>query len=505
MGNAIAARSFGDDYQGMVFWKYTNQMLRKNTDIKWIGYEYNAVKSFDDIVVAYENEQRFHEGFISRDYIQVKFHMRQSDFFTLENLVDPKFISATTNSLMHNIVAAYKKLGDDFKESRFIIYSPWSIAQGDVLNNIISNVDSSFEVDRIFDGSTNRSAMGKIRKKFCDVLSVTEDELYIVLKQTCIYHGRERIDTLRENLNREFSYNGLKQWSESKDTNPYIDMVQSWNQSSIHQFDRGDIIRQCEKEGLVEHCTDETVIAIRSFRRHTEGIEERSAAMLDLLDYFDGRFMKDNYSWNDIFSQMDTFVQNNMKKNIKYRVELETHLSIAFTTGRVLNPKSGIKSVPVQKTVEGICDWEIVSKEDQSYETFEIHEELLNTEGQDTVVAISISNDIYDDVADYLENNCFSIHTAYHFSLPTIGNNSIVNGYHAWRLANQINTIVGKRHKCTKRGMLHIFVAGPTALMFNVGKMSMSYGRIQLYEYDFQQIKTGTYYPTISFPQEGEY
>ena len=53
--------------------------------------------------------------------------------------------------------------------------------------------------------------------------------------------------------------------------------------------------------------------------------------------------------------------------------------------------------------------------------------------------------------------------------------------------------------------MLHIFVAGPTALMFNVGKMSMSYGRIQLYEYDFQYIKTGTYYPTISFPQEGEY
>lgn len=504
MGNAVAARSFGDDYQGMVFWKYINQMLKKGTNIKWIGYEYNAVKSFDDIVVSYKEEQRFREGFISMDYIQVKFHMRQYDLFTLDNLLDPAFISATTNSLMHNIVAAYKKLGDDFKVSRFIIYSPWAIAQGDQLNNLISNVDSSFEVNRLFDGTTSRSAMGKLRQKFCDVLSITEDELYTILKQTCIYHGRERIDELREILNREFLYNCLKQWPESKDTNPYIDMVRSWNQSDIHQFNQDYILSQCEKEGLVEHCTDETVIAIRSFKRHTEGIEERAAAMLDLLDYFDGRFMKDGCSWNDIFLQLDKFVQENLKKNIEFRIELETHLSIAFIAGRVLNPKSGIKSVPIQKTVDGRCDWGIVEKDNQNYETFEIIIEQLDTTGQDTVVAISISNDIHADVADYLQNNHLPINTAYYFTLPNTGNNSIANGQHAWMLAKQINTTLGKLDKTSKRGVLHIFVAGPTALMFNIGKLSMSYGRIQLYEYDFQHMRTGTYYPTILFPQEGE-
>lgn len=504
MGNAVAARSFGDDYQGMVFWKYINQMLKKNSDINWVGYEYSALKSFDDIVVAYKREQRFHEGFISTDYIQVKFHMRQSDFFTLDNLLDPSFIDAKTNSLMHNIVAAYKKLGDKFKESRFIIYSLWDIAQGDELYDMLSNVDDSFEVDRIFSGKTSRSKMGGIRKKLCDALSINEGELYTILKQTCIYHGRESITKLKDFLNCEFSYNGLKRLQDSKDTNTYIDMIRSWNQSGIHQFDRNYILLQCEKEGLLEHCIDESVVAIRSFKRHTEGIKERTADMLDLVECFEGRFLKEEYSWNDIFVQLDSFVQKKMKKDIEYHIELETHLTIAFTAGRILNSKSGIKTIPVQKTVNGLCDWEIAAKDEQNYDLFKISDELLNKDGQDTVLAICITNDIHDDVVNYLQDNHFLINTAYYFTLPDIGNNSISNGYHAWLLANQINGLIRKRTTDTKRGILHIFVAGPTALMFNLGKLSMSYGKIQLYEYDFQNICTGTYYQTITFPQEGE-
>lgn len=504
MGNSVAARSFGDDYQGMIFWKYINLMLKKDSDIRWIGYEYSALKSFDDIVVDYKNEQRFHEDFVNTDYIQVKFHMRQSDFFTLDNLLDPNFINATTNSLMHNIVAAYKKLGDNFNGSRFIIYSLWDIDQSDELYNLISNVDNSFEVDRIFDGKTIKSKMGGIRKRFCDILSITEDELFTILKQTCIYHGREGIAELRGILNNEFSYNGLKRLQESKDTNPYIDMIRSWNKSGIHRFDRDYILRQCKKEGMLEHYTDEIAIAIRSFKRHTEGIKERTTEMLDLVEYFDGRFLKKAYNWNDIFVQLDSFVEKKLKKNIEYHIELEAHLSIAFTAGRILNSKSGLKTIPVQKTVNGLCNWEIAAKDEQNYDIFKISNELLNKDGQDTVVDISISNDIRDEVMNYLQDNNFLINTAYHFILPSVGNNSISNGHHAWLLANQINEVIGKRNGNIKRGILHIFVSSPTALMFNLGKLSMSYGKIQLYEYDFQNIRTGTYYQTITFPQEGE-
>ena len=58
-----------------------------------------------------------------------------------------------------------------------------------------------------------------------------------------------------------------------------------------------------------------------------------------------------------------------------------------------------------------------------------------------------------------------------------------------------------------KRGTLHIFIAGPNSVMFYLGMQSIMYGKVQLYEYDVTPTQEygGSYYPTISFPQEGEF
>ena len=101
MGSPVAARELGDIYQAMVFWKYAIQMFGES-DIGKIGYEYGKVKSFDDIVVCYEKEQRFRDTYIDTDYIQVKFHIKQSNEFTMDNLLDPEFINAKTNSFLQN-------------------------------------------------------------------------------------------------------------------------------------------------------------------------------------------------------------------------------------------------------------------------------------------------------------------------------------------------------------------------------------------------------------------
>lgn len=69
MGNAIVMRNFGDIYQAMVFWKYAIQMF-DTSDIREIGYEYGKVKSFDDIVIYYSNEQRFRDTHIDVDYFK---------------------------------------------------------------------------------------------------------------------------------------------------------------------------------------------------------------------------------------------------------------------------------------------------------------------------------------------------------------------------------------------------------------------------------------------------
>lgn len=251
MSNAIIARSIGDEYQGMIFWKYANKMLHNDSNIKTIKYEDSEIKSFDDIVITYKEKVKFRDSAITKDYIQVKFHMRQTDFFTVDNLLNPSFINAKKYSLMENIARSYRQLGKDFKDKRFIIYSMWDIDQQDILYKIINNTERTFDIDKIFDGTTPKSKMGKVRQKFYDQLNITEKELKEILMQTCIYSGQEDIVKIKELINQEFKYNGLKVLSESRVTNPYTDLIHGWMKHGKKEFDKYLLLEECRKEHLI--------------------------------------------------------------------------------------------------------------------------------------------------------------------------------------------------------------------------------------------------------------
>ena len=53
----------------------------------------------------------------------------------------------------------------------------WDIDQGDELYKLISNENSTLEITKLFDGKTEQSRMGKIRKKMRTSLGIEEDEL----------------------------------------------------------------------------------------------------------------------------------------------------------------------------------------------------------------------------------------------------------------------------------------------------------------------------------------
>lgn len=356
MGNAVAARNFGDIYQAMVFWKYAIQML-DTSDIKEIGYEYGKVKSFDDIVVYYRNEQRFRDTHIDVDYFQIKFHMKQSDEITLENLLDSAFINATKNSFLQNVVNAYKNKDIDFARSRFTMYSVWRINSEDILNKLISNVDKTFDLNKLQEGKTSSSEMGTLRQKLCERLSVTENELVDILRQVRIKDGQECFDDLKEQLNREFSHQKLKSWSDSKDTFPYCDLVHTWNRSGINVVNKDDIKKSFENEGFLLTTRDAASIAVKSFTRYTEWLDDWASNVLDLTNILNKRKLQPGYSWTDIFQTIEQFVVGKLDSTVEYHIALETLLSVSFTTGRILNPKSGIKVIPVQKTLDGRVDW----------------------------------------------------------------------------------------------------------------------------------------------------
>lgn len=502
MSNANAARLFGDDYQAMVFWKYANEMLRADSEIESIGYEYDKYKSFDDIIIHYRKPQKFSSNRlenITKDYIQVKFHMSQSGMITIDKLLDPEFIGAKKYSFMDKVLNAYRKDSGDFYQSRFILYNSWDIDQNDALYQCIDNIGRGFRMQSIFEGKTSRSKSWRIREQFKQALSIDDDELYIILDRICIYSGKESIEEMEEKLNSQFRLNNLQTFSYSKNANPYIDLIRTWVKRGKKIWTSDEIWEQCKAENLISADNKKRRILIRSFERYIE--EENSCDILDLLSYFDGCFLKEGYNWENISQVIVDFVKENIGGNESYYLEWAAHYSVAFMVGRVMNTVQGIKTVMVQKSVHGNTIWDTTNSEKEDYNTFSVDFEDGDDSAEDVVLTISVTNWIEEEVKEYIRASEIEFRRMIHCRLPKVGINSIKSGAHAWSLTEQIDGLMRSRTVNEKKGTLHIFVSAPVSFIFYLGKMSRSYGSIQLYEYN---LKDKNYYLGSGFPLSGE-
>lgn len=504
MAGAIIARQLGDEYQQLVFWKYALMMLSGKYEIENIRYEDNAVKSYDDVVIEYSKPQMFRDSTISKEYIQVKFHMRDDDVFTLDNLLDPAFINAKKYSLLDNVVAAYRNLGDEFKNSLFVIYSMWDVEQNDILNELVTNVDRSFDINKLFEGKTDRSTMGEIRNKICTTLAINEDELKHILGQICIKSRQETLDGLKDYVNQQLEYQGLQVVLGSKHNNPYTQLIQELYKAGNISYTKKFLEDKLRNEGLYSSKREKTLIAIRSFIKHAEDLDKEADYILKLENYFAGRFLKEEYQWADtIYPILKTFIDANCNGDKEYYIQLEANSTIAFATGRILDIKAGKKIIPIQRVESGVSVWE-KSYEKMEYPQVICTDKRIENSGDEVAIVIGLSRNIYNDVEEYIEEANLAVGRIINIELETIDSASVIDGMHAWSLANEIKNIIDKRKLKEKRSVLHVFTACPNALIFILGRYSLSFGKLQLYEYDFIKQKTCTYYPTMMFPVKEE-
>lgn len=103
---------------------------------------------------------------------------------------------------------------------------------------------------------------------------------------------------------------------------------------------------------------------------------------------------------------------------------------------------------------------------------------------------------------EFIHNEHLEIGVLYYAGLHNPGQAAVADGGHAWSIAEQINGIIEQRSGREKSGILHIFAACPSALFFNLGKMSLSYGNMILYEYNFERQGKVTYYKSFALPFE---
>ncbi len=241
-------------------------------------------------------------------------------------------------------------------------------------------------------------------------------------------------------------------------------------------------------------------LIVNSFLNSEKNQSDVSDIKIDVSDYFDGRFIKTEYKWDFIIKEIKDKIHSLKSKDCKYFVNFSTHFSIAFILGRVMNPKTGISAIPVQKTINGSEIWEIRGQNGKEYEKLTLREKIGKDDKCDVAFAISITRNIERQVEDYIVKEQLSIGKICYcsFDMPSI--DSIQDGAHAWVVSKQISHWIEEFKN--KEGLLHLFISCPVALAFNLGKMSISYGKGRIYDYDFENKMTGSYFPALDFWEE---
>lgn len=277
--------------------------------------------------------------------------------------------------------------------------------------------------------------------------------------------------------------------------------------SSTHGngIDRKTFDEELEKRILLvanKYSPKRISIGIKSFTRGAVHLEDETMC-LSLLDKFDGRNLKNGYNWNnDIYSKLRDFLIANTNKKHAYQVSLDTHASLAFAAGRILDSKSGINVFPIQKSAtNGNELWDVKLSSKRNYSNWDISHEMFDKNQSDSALILNVTRNIYNDVAEYIKEKNLSIKRIINCTPNEVGatNFSIEDGNHAAALANSVYNAIAQRTSVERRATLHIFASAPNAFMFFLGQNSRGFGKCVLYEYDFEQRDSCSYSKSINF------
>ncbi|WP_298836046.1 SAVED domain-containing protein [Clostridium sp.] len=247
-----------------------------------------------------------------------------------------------------------------------------------------------------------------------------------------------------------------------------------------------------EKESPHSMTVEDSIIAkpvmvlVRSWVKGTEEVIEQCEKkhVLDCVKYFDGRKCKNSMSWNEIKDKISEFA-NSLSCSVEYCIDISAHYTIAYYLGLVLSSKSGKKAYVNQRGIGGINPWRPWTEENKNeYKMFDVESSEIDNQSNDIAICISATINIFNDVKEYIGANDIKVKKMVNFSFTDkSGNLSVVNGEHAFKLAQQIKNVLNNRTLLEKNGQLHLFFSAPVSLVFFLGQISFLFRNINLYEY----------------------
>lgn len=513
MADAVLAIQKGFEFQAKFFWRKACTLYLPNSNVKQVAWEISETPGFDDVAVFYEPAKLSQYGYdVKSEYFQVKFHVNHSCAFSCDALTDPEFIGATTESLLQKLQRNYQKSPTEYANAVYHIVNTWGLDRGDELKNLLDN-NGAIRLDQLFDGSTDRSKYGKIRKKWREHLGLaTDDDLRPILRQLRIIHNAPSGEGIDEDVNFALAGVGLQTLQSDKRTNPYPDLIMRLHQENRNLLGHDELKEILQQENLWVTTTTQDVrnvyrIGVRTFSRGTDTIEFETDEYLCLLHHFDNRYVLADGLWqSDIVPALQRLSDNALTKGVPLVVHLDTHLSAAFAMGYFLDAKTGVEVGVIQKVRNGgriLLEPNGKTRSgDKAAPLWTWGEEIINAESNDLVLSISVTHDILTRVMEYVLESLPKVSRILSATiLPGPSGASIRDGDHIVAAIEELLTEFRAKRKAGERaGNVHLFVAAPNAFSFFLGRFGKQLGRITLYEFDFDNLRTGTYAPSISLP-----
>jgi hypothetical protein len=498
LADAVVASWSGHDYQARLFWIKASALRNPAQHyVIEVAYEANGPKSFDDVVVRYDPPRQSATGYpVAADYHQVKFHMNIAGRFGFEDLVKPEFLNAKTISLLQRLQDAKKSAAPN---SAFTLVTIDSIKQDDPLIKLISGIDGSLMLDKLFDKTkTDDSIMGAVRKLWKEHLRLSSnDELRTVLEGLRISAGYATLEKLREDVNLSFQVVGLLPCYESAGFK-YDAEARALKAQNRNRFDRDAFEKLCQEMNWINQAPsrDYRAVSIRSFPVNPiHDLEAAPEDTLSLLHMFDERHLQPGGDWQTgVQPAIDGFLGKVVRQYPSIRLLLDAHLSIAFLAGARLGLKSGVAVELIQKGRNAHTVWLADDGKNGPAPEIEIHE---IGDGKDVALVVSLSRDALEDVRDYALQKLPDVGRLIHVRPQGgPGQTAIAGGQHAAALADAAEAAVRKA-RVPFGAKTHVFVSGPNSFMFFLGQHQDSMGQCILYEFDFKKRVDGSYHPSF--------
>lgn len=503
MTQAVAVRRDGDSFQAMHFWRRAAWLLAPSSPVVRVGFE-SGPKGFDDVWVAYDplRAPTDHEGHpIAREHVQCKWHVTVNDFGH-EDLVNPDWINATSTSLLQRARNAQLAHAPTGLGARFKLLTNWRIAQNDPLRKYILQRSKALRLKDLFDGTTDRSEAGRIRKLWREHLGIDDVELQIFARTLSLDTDSTSLTDHRENLNNVLELRGLRRVPDNESSFVYDDIAFQWLAQGRLEFDRTSFRQACQREGLLEGAGKSFhTFGLKSFEHSFDRLEERCVDVLNLLHYFDERSIRDQSEWEaTLYPKLKDFLLAAGRSHPSLRLILDAHVTLAFAAGSVLNIKSGrhveIEQRTLQRSIWSPTDLE----QDDSWPTWNFDMVKVGDGTGDLAVAVGLTHDVSDAVQRHVSSKSTKI-GALLVAKPTggAGARSVACGRHAFNLAEGLALEVN-RHRTADQSSLHLFIAAPNAFTFFLGQRQPGLGSCTLYEYDFEGQMGGGYQPSLKLP-----